>query len=125
MATATAPTNMPRPKRLPRGPWCWRRAWPGWQTLSRDTTMSGPTVSSQAYGKSKVRLSRIFRDEHRQEIVDWTLSIALEGDFDAAYTKADNSKIVATDTMKNTVYVLAARHAIRSIEGFAQLLAGH
>jgi urate oxidase len=87
--------------------------------------MSNPTLCSQSYGKSQVRLSRVFRDGARHEIVDWTLSIALEGDFDAAYSQADCSMIVATDTMKNTVYVLAAQHEVRSIERFVQLTAKH
>jgi urate oxidase len=87
--------------------------------------MSDPTVYSQAYGKSKVRLSRVFRDGPRHEIDDLTLSISLEGDFYAAYAEADCSKIVATDTMKNTVYVLASRHKVRAIEDFVRLLATH
>ena len=87
--------------------------------------MSRPTVLSQSYGKSNVRLSRIVRDGPRHEMIDLTLSIALEGDFDAAYTEADCSKVVATDTMKNTVYVLAGRDGVGSIEGFAQRLARH
>ncbi|HEX4146861.1 MAG TPA: urate oxidase [Pirellulales bacterium] len=87
--------------------------------------MSKPVVYAQSYGKSQVRLSRIFRDGSRHEILDLTVSISLEGDFEAAYAEADCSKIVATDTMKNTVYVLASRHAVRSIEELAQLLARH
>ena len=54
--------------------------------------MSNPVVYSQSYGKSKVRLSRIRRDGGRHEIHDLTLSIALDGDFDAAYAQADCSK---------------------------------
>ncbi|REK10947.1 MAG: urate oxidase [Planctomycetota bacterium] len=87
--------------------------------------MTAPSLVSQSYGKTQVRLSRVFRDGPRHEIIETTLSIALEGDFDAAYTQANNAPVVPTDTMKNTVYVLARRHAIRSIEGFGQLLAGH
>ncbi len=54
-----------------------------------------------------------------------TFWIELDGDFVAAYTDGDNSKVVATDTMKNTVYVLASRHGIESIESFTQLLCRH
>src|SRR5262245_12864601 len=87
--------------------------------------MPGPLLSSQSYGKSHVRLSRVFRDGSRHEIHQWAISIALEGDFASAYTEADCSQVVATDTMKNTVYVLAERHAVRSMEAFAHLLASH
>jgi len=33
----------------------------------------------------------------------------LQGDFDASFTKADNRLVVATDSMKNTVNVLAKK----------------
>ena len=58
----------------------------------------------------RCEFSRIHRSESRHEFIDLTLTIALDGDFNTAYSEADNSKIVATDSMKNTVYVLASRH---------------
>ena len=39
--------------------------------------------------------------------------------------QGDNSKIIATDSQKNTVYVLAKRHGVESPERFALLLASH
>lgn len=89
--------------------------------------MSVPTVINQSYGKSQVRLSRIHRRGDRHEFIELTVSIALDGNgsFDAAYTAGDNALVVATDTMKNTVYVLAQRHGVTSMEAFAQLLARH
>ena len=87
--------------------------------------MGSPTVYSQSYGKSRVNLSRIHRDGGRHEFVELAVSIALDGDFNASYSEAATSMIVATDTMKNTVYVLASRHGVRSIEEFAQRLARH
>lgn len=41
------------------------------------------------------------------------------------YIHGDNSDIVATDTQKNTVYILAKKHGIKSPEEFALLLANH
>ena len=87
--------------------------------------MDSPTVYSQSYGKSRVTLSRIHRDGPRHEFVELAVSIALDGDFNASYSEAATSMVVATDTMKNTVYVLASRHGVRSIEEFAQQLARH
>ena len=87
--------------------------------------MDSPTVYSQSYGKSKVRLSRIHRDGARHEFIELAVSIALDGDFNASYSEAATSMVVATDTMKNTVYVLASRHGVHSIEEFAQRLARH
>lgn len=37
----------------------------------------------------------------------------------------DNSDIIATDSQKNTVYVLAKKHGIKSAEEFGMLLANH
>jgi urate oxidase len=87
--------------------------------------MSAPIVRSQSYGKSQVRLSHIHRSGARHEFIELTLAIELAGDFDAAYTHGDNGRIVPTDTMKNTVYLLAGQHGVASLEAFAQLLATH
>jgi urate oxidase len=96
--------------------------------------MSEPVVRRQSYGKSQVRLSRVHRGEAaggtpalqaRHEFIELTLSIGLAGDFDAAYTAADNSLVVPTDTMKNTVYVLAQQQGVKSAEQFVQALAAH
>jgi urate oxidase len=58
-------------------------------------------------GKDKVKLLKVHRDpwdSKRQSVVELTVQILLEGDIEKSYTKADNSVVVATDTMKNTVY---------------------
>ena len=82
-------------------------------------------IVSQSYGKSSVRVSHIRRDGDRHTFIELSCSIELAGDFDAAYTAADNSLVVPTDTIKNTVYALAGRHGIASLESFAQQLASH
>jgi urate oxidase len=41
------------------------------------------------------------------------------------YTKADNSVVVATDSMKNTVYVKAKEHPVTPPELFASILSTH
>ncbi len=86
---------------------------------------SASDVRSQSYGKSQVRLSRITRRGSRHEFIELTASIELDGNFSSSYSAADNSLVVATDTMKNTVYVLAARHGVLSMELFAQVLGRH
>jgi urate oxidase len=53
------------------------------------------------------------------------VNIQLEGDFETVYTEGDNRKVLPTDTMKNTVYVLAQQHSLISIEEFGQALAQH
>ena len=76
------------------------------------------------YGKQSIRLVRVVRGPvHR--VRDLTVDVSLEGGFGAAFTDGDNSSVVATDTMKNTVYALAPEHLTGAIEGFGIALAGH
>ena len=46
----------------------------------------------------------------------------LYGDFETSYTEADNSKVLPTDTMKNTVYFVARGSKAATIEEFAMEL---
>jgi urate oxidase len=77
------------------------------------------------YGKAAIRLVRVGRDTSPHRLRDLTVAIALEGDFTAAHVDGDNSLVVATDTMKNTTYALAADHLTGSIEDFAAVLGRH
>ena len=79
-------------------------------------------LGDNRYGKSRVRLSRITRHGDRHEFNEWTVHVLLEGDFEASFTEADNSKILPTDTMKNTVYSRARASSATTIEGFAMEL---
>jgi urate oxidase len=49
----------------------------------------------------------------------------LQGDFTAVYTKGDNRQVVATDSIKNTVNVLAKQKLGLEIEVFGGILAEH
>ncbi|CAA9455138.1 MAG: Uricase (urate oxidase) [uncultured Rubrobacteraceae bacterium] len=77
------------------------------------------------YGKSEVRLFKVKRDTAVHEVWDLNVRVILEGDFDAAHYLGDNSKLLATDTMRNTVYALAKDRLIGSIEGFGLDLVDH
>ncbi len=58
------------------------------------------------------------------ELQEINVALALEGDFDDIHTKGDNSNCLPTDTMKNTVYALAAQTAeIEEIETFGLRIA--
>ena len=83
------------------------------------------SISIQSYGKARVCLSYITRHADRHDFIQLAVDIALEGDFDAAYVDGDNSKVVPTDTMKNSVYGIARKHGVKNIETFAQNLANH
>ncbi|HKO29369.1 MAG TPA: urate oxidase [Solirubrobacteraceae bacterium] len=77
------------------------------------------------YGKSEVRLVKVSRRTGGHDLLDLTVDVGLEGDFDAAYTEGDNTGLLATDTMRNTVYALAKQHPIDDIESFGQRIAEH
>jgi urate oxidase len=77
------------------------------------------------YGKSAVRLVTVRRGADVHTLKDVTIAIRLEGDFGPAYTDGDNSRVLPTDTMKNTVYALAADHPVEDIESFGLLLSEH
>ncbi len=78
------------------------------------------------YGKSRVRLMKVERHGDHHDLQNLNIKIALEGDFDDIHTIGDNSKCLPTDTMKNTVYALAAQtEQIEEIESFGLRLADH
>ena len=82
-------------------------------------------LADSAYGKSGVRLVRVMRHGDRHDLRDVTLAIRFEGDYDASYVEGDNSDVLPTDTMKNTVYALAARGPCDDPEAFGLSLAEH
>ena len=77
------------------------------------------------YGKARVRVMKILRDGPQHTIKEIDVTALLTGDFSAAYTAADNSKVIATDTIKNTINVLAKEQLGEEIERFALALAQH
>jgi urate oxidase len=83
------------------------------------------SLTHNAYGKSKVRLTKVVREGATHHLFEIDAAISLEGDFEPAYRDGDNRNVIATDTMKNTVYVLAKENAFDSVEQFAILLARH
>jgi urate oxidase len=76
-------------------------------------------LGENRYGKSRVRLSRITRRGERHDFNEWSVRVLLQGDFETSFTAADNSKILPTDTMKNTVYSVARGSTSATIEEFA------
>lgn len=77
------------------------------------------------YGKSAVRLVKVDRLGTRHELHDLTVEVQLQGDFESAHSAGDNTRVLPTDTMKNTVYVLARQGAVSPPEAFAERLARH
>jgi urate oxidase len=84
-----------------------------------------PKLIAHRYGKARVRVCKILRDGAIHRIRDITVAVMLDGDFETSYTSGDNSKVVPTDTIKNTINVLAKQHLGDEIERFAALLGDH
>ena len=82
-------------------------------------------LSQSNYGKSAIRLVKVVRDEGRHELSDVTVDVMLDGDFRAAHDEGDNSALIATDTMRNAVYALAAKHDVSELETFGRTLVEH
>lgn len=82
-------------------------------------------LSHAGYGKSEVRLVKVSRRPDGHDLRDLTVDVGLEGDFDAAYIDADNTGLLATDTMRNVVYALAKEDEIEEIEAFGGRLVEH
>jgi urate oxidase len=78
------------------------------------------TVAENRYGKSRIRLVQVKRKGGWHDLREWTVEVSLEGDFNACFVEGDNSKILPTDTMKNTVYSLARDSAAECVEEFAK-----
>src|SRR5919106_1422164 len=82
-------------------------------------------MGASNYGKSEVRLVKVDRHADRHDLRDLTVDVALEGDFGAAYAKGDNTGLLATDTMRNTIYALAKDHLTGDVEDFGIKLVEH
>jgi urate oxidase len=76
-------------------------------------------LGANQYGKAESRVVRILRDSPRHEIKDLNVSTSLRGAFGDAHTHGDQSKVLPTDTQKNTAFAYAKLHGIDSIEDYA------
>jgi urate oxidase len=77
------------------------------------------TLGENRYGKSRVRVMKVVRQETHHAMKEWSVRVLLHGDFESCFTAGDNSNILPTDTMKNTVYWLARESQASTLEEFA------
>jgi urate oxidase len=77
----------------------------------------------KTYGKDHVRVMRIDRKADRHEVRELTVRAMLTGNFDAAFTDADNTTSVATDTVKNVINVVARENLSLGTELFCAAVA--
>ncbi|WVW86210.1 urate oxidase [Kwoniella bestiolae CBS 10118] len=64
-------------------------------------------LSAARYGKQLVKVARVVREGDQHFIVEYVIRALLEGDIETSYTEADNSVVVATDSIKNTCNIFA------------------
>ncbi len=79
-------------------------------------------LDENRYGKSHIRLMKVTRAPDGNDLREWTVQVLLTGDFAATHCDGDNSKILPTDTMKNTVYSVARKSPESSMEEYAKEL---
>jgi urate oxidase len=82
-------------------------------------------LHAHQYGKAETRVVRIVRDTPRHEFRDLNVSTALRGDFAAAYLDGDQSRVLPTDTQKNTAFAYAKKYGVSCPEDLAVRLARH
>ncbi|KAL2271929.1 hypothetical protein VTJ83DRAFT_1300 [Remersonia thermophila] len=86
-----------------------------------------PVLASARYGKDNVRVYKVQKDEKTgvQSVTEMTVCCLLEGEIETSYTAADNSVVVATDSIKNTIYIKAKEHPVNPPELYAAHLGRH
>lgn len=82
-------------------------------------------LSSHQYGKARVRVARIIREGDHHQFHEAEVQVMLSGNFESSYSAGDNSLVVPTDTMKNTVNILAQTELTAEIEIFGLALGRH
>jgi urate oxidase len=85
-------------------------------------------LGANRYGKAEVRVVHVGRGagpDGADLVRDWNVSTSLAGDLDAVHLSGDNSHVLATDTQKNTAYVMAKKLGGIEPEAFALELAAH
>jgi urate oxidase len=82
-------------------------------------------LSRFTYGKGRVRIMRVARATARHEVRELSVQVMLQGDFAASFTGADNANVIATDSIKNIVNLVARDHLESETEPFAQAVAAY
>ena len=78
------------------------------------------------HGKAKVRVLRVRREKTLETVQEYTVATRLFSPmYSRVFTDEDNSDLVATDTQKNTIYVVAQKTSAETPEDFAVDVARH
>ena len=82
-------------------------------------------LQSNRYGKARVHVFKKIKKDGLHIPKELEIKTLLEGDFGDSYTKDDNKKVIATDSIKNTTNVLAYHQLGTETEPFALTLCQH
>lgn len=82
-------------------------------------------LGHNSYGKAEIHLVHLDRAQEPHHVTDLTVSVDLQGDFEAAHLEGDNTGLVATDSQKNIVYGLARSEPPGAPESFALRVANY
>ena len=75
-------------------------------------TDSDVVFAERQYGKNYVRLLHVRREGKRHYIREIEVNSRLKLNSVKDFVTGDNSDIIATDSQKNTVYILAKQHGV-------------
>ena len=77
------------------------------------------------YGKGRVRVMRVKRDTARHEVRELNTQVMLEGDFADTFLSENNTKVIATDSIKNIVNIVARQNLALDTEDFLAAIAAY
>lgn len=84
------------------------------------------TLKQSQYGKHRVRVLKVLRsDDGRHDVCELDANVMLTLSEDPSFESDDNSLIVPTDTVRNTVNVLAHDHLGTCRHAFARVIGRH
>jgi urate oxidase len=93
--------------------------------LSQLRTQSFP-LADHNHGKARIRVLKVGRADERHTVHEYTVETKLFSPvYTRVFTEQDNTGLIATDTQKNTVYVVAKRTEAATPEDFGIELARH
>jgi urate oxidase len=87
--------------------------------------ISNMKLQTNRYGKARVRVFKKIKRDGVHVPKELDVKTLLEGDFGDSYTKDDNKKVIATDSIKNTTNVIAYHQLDTETEPFAIALCEH
>ena len=79
----------------------------------------------RSYGKNWIKLLYVERNGNIHSIREYEVSSLITLDNVKEYKLGDNTNVIATDSQKNTVYLLAKKFGVGTPEQFAILVAQH